>query len=266
MNQLEEIRSRLEKCDDIIIHALNQRMQIIEEIIEYKRNNGVPILQPEQEKKQRNILKEKLDNHKFEDEILDIFTYIVKNSRKVQAKSLFSYNIMLIGFMGVGKSTVSAKLSEMLAMDEIETDALIVEKERMSIADIFEKYGELYFRNCETNLLIELQERTRAIVSCGGGMPLRDENVACMKKGGRVVLLTASPETILERVKDSDERPILRNHKNVEFISDLMQKRADKYMAATDIIVDTDNKSALQVCEEIISKLTAMDRTNKGQK
>ena len=85
---------------------------------------------------------------------------------------------------------------------------------------------------------------------------MREINVREMKKNGRVVLLTASPETILERVKDSDERPLLRGRKNTEHISELMEIRRPKYRAAADIIVDTDHKNVEEIAEEIVGKLT----------
>ena len=84
---------------------------------------------------------------------------------------------------------------------------------------------------------------------------MRDRNVAEMKKNGRVVLLTAKPETILERVKDNHDRPLLENNKNVSFIADLLEKRRAKYEAAADIVVETDGKSELEICEEMIHRL-----------
>ena len=209
MSQLEEIRERLDLCDKKIVSVLEERMDIIKEIMVYKKENGLPILQPEQEKRQRKMLLTHVDENTYKDEILDIFTYIVENSRRIQAKTLFTHNILLIGFMGAGKSTVSTYLSKILASPQVEMDEEIVKKEGMSINKIFEEYGETYFRNCETNLLIELQKKNNQIISCGGGVALRDENVAEMKKNGKVVLLTASPEVILERVKDNDDRPLL---------------------------------------------------------
>ena len=256
MGRLEEIRERLEVCDKQIVSVLEDRMDIIKEIMEYKKENGLPILQPEQEKRQRKMLKEHVKENTYKEEILDIFTYIVKNSRKIQARTLFTHNIFLIGFMGVGKSTVSDYLSKILASPQVEMDQVIVNKEHMSINKIFEEYGEEYFRNCETNLLIELQKKNNQIVSCGGGVAMREINVREMKKNGRVVLLTASPETILERVKDSDERPLLRGRKNTEYISELMAIRRPKYRAAADIIVDTDHKNVEEIAEEIVGKLT----------
>lgn len=256
MGKLEEIRERLEVCDKQIVSVLEDRMDIIKEIMEYKKENGLPILQPEQEKRQRKMLKEHVKENTYKEEIINIFAYILENSRRIQARTLFTHNIFLIGFMGVGKSTVSDYLSKILASPQVEMDQVIVNKEQMSINKIFEEYGEEYFRNCETNLLIELQKKNNQIVSCGGGVAMREINVREMKKNGRVVLLTASPETILERVKDSDERPLLRGRKNTEYISELMEIRRPKYRAAADIIVDTDHKNVEEIAEEIVGKLT----------
>ena len=260
MDKIEAIREKIGECDDIIIEQLAVRMSYIQEIISYKKATGIPILQPEQEKKQTDALKNKLGDNEFEEEILDIFKYIMKNSRRIQAKSLFDYNIFLIGFMGAGKSTIAGELK-----DKLEMDQMIVEKQGMSISEIFDEYGEAYFRNLESNTLIELQKRKQTIVSCGGGVVMREENTDHMKKNGRVVLLTAKPETIYERVKDSDERPILNNNMNVEFISGLMDKRKDRYEAVADITVATDGKNVTQICEEIISKLIALDNAKEAE-
>ena len=259
MNDLEMYRESLALCDDKIIDALVERSKIVEKIMAYKEEYGMPILQPAQEAKQEQRLKDKLEGSKYQDEIYDVFRRIVRNSKRIQARKLFSYNIVLIGFMGAGKSTVSDYLSTMFAMRIVEMDQVIADREEMSIPDIFATYGEEYFREQETKLLIELQNKKNTIISCGGGAALRAENVAEMKKNGRVVLLTASPETVYERVKDSDDRPVLKENNNVEFIADLMENRREKYEAAADIVIQTDNKTVLQVCEELITKLMEMD-------
>ena len=172
---------------------------------------------------------------------------------------MFNYNIVLIGFMGAGKSTISEFLKNSFAMEVIEMDQIIAEREGMTISDIFEVYGEQYFRNLETNLLIEMQSKTNVVISCGGGTPMRECNVVEMKKNGRVVLLTAKPETILDRVKDSHDRPLIENNKTVPFIAELMEKRREKYEAAADIVIETDGKDELQICEELILRLRQMD-------
>ncbi len=256
MKDLEKIRESIRECDDRIIEALADRMKLIEDVAEYKKQHGMAILQPEQERRQEEVLAAKLEGNRYKGEIMDIFSHIVRKSREIQARSLFSHNIFLVGFMGAGKTTVSKYLSTMLALERVELDELIVQKEGMTISSIFEEYGEEYFRNCESNALLELQKRSQLVVSCGGGIVLRDENIANMKRNGRVVLLAASPETTLERVKDSDERPILRNNMNVGFIAALMEKRRERYLKAADIIIETDGKTVQEVCEEIVAALS----------
>lgn len=162
---------------------------------------------------------------------------------------------MLIGFMGAGKTTVSRELSRITGMEEIDMDAYIVEKEGMAISDMFEQFGEEYFREKETESLIEIMKHTNRIVSCGGGVVVKEKNVEHMKNGGVVVLLTATPETTLARVKNSTDRPILNGNMNVEFISQLMEKRRERYLAVADIIVATDNKTIPDICREIMDKI-----------
>ena len=259
MNDLEMYREQLALCDDKIIDALAERNAIIEKIMAYKETYGMPILQPAQEAKQERRLNEKLQGNKYSEEIHDVFQRILRNSKRIQARKLFSYNIVLIGFMGAGKTTISDYLSTMFDMRLVEMDQEIAEREEMSIPDIFATYGEEYFRGLETKLLKELQTGKNCVISCGGGAALRAENVTEMKKNGRVVLLTASPETIYDRVKDSDDRPVLNGNKNVDFIADLMEKRREKYEAAADVVIQTDNKTILEISEELISKLMELD-------
>lgn len=256
--ELACLRSIIADCDERITAALKTRMECIEGIITYKRENGLPVLQPEQERKQLARVAEAVAGSVFEEEILHIFEGIIENSKRIQAKTLFDKNILLIGFMGAGKSTVSAKLSELLAMEIMEMDAHIQEKEGMSIKEIFAVNGEEYFRNCESNTLIELREKKHMVVSCGGGVPLREKNVELMKNSGYVVWLTATPEAIYDRVKDSTERPLLNGNMNVPFIQNLMESRREKYERVADIVIDTTGKEIESICEELLQKLSAL--------
>jgi len=258
MNQLEVLRESLGQCDEIILDALLMRNRIVEDIMVYKEAHDLPVLQPEQEAKQKGWLEARMEGRRHKKEVNDVFASITQNSKRIQSRNLFNYNIFLIGFMGAGKSTISDYLKNALAMDVVEMDQCIVERQGMSISDIFETYGE-YFRELETNLLIEMQSQSNVVVSCGGGVPMRERNVVEMKKNGRVVLLTAKPETILERVKDNHDRPLLENNKTVPFIADLMEKRRAKYEAAADIVIQTDGKSELEICEELIHRLREAD-------
>ncbi len=164
-------------------------------------------------------------------------------------------NLFLIGFMGAGKSTVAGFMKEKYGMPLVEMDETLVEREQMSIPEIFEQKGEAYFRQAETDLLREIQQSSNTIVSCGGGVAMREENVQIMKENGKVVLLTAKPESILERVKNDDNRPLLKNRKTVEGIQELMDARRPFYEAAADLIVSTDTQSLEEICEEIVRNL-----------
>ena len=164
-------------------------------------------------------------------------------------------NIYLIGFMGSGKSTVAAVFEKQHQMQLIEMDQRISEQEGMTIPQIFEKNGEAYFRSLETELLKGLQGRENKIVSCGGGVVLRPENVEFMKDNGTIVLLWAKPKTILDRVKGNSDRPLLNGNMNEEYIRAMMEERKPKYKMAADIVVHTDGKNALEIYNEIVEKI-----------
>lgn len=164
-------------------------------------------------------------------------------------------NIFLVGFMGTGKSTLSRYLKKHTGICELDMDQKIEEDQQMKISDIFAQKGEPYFRSLETQLLVDLQTQKGLLVSCGGGVVLREENVQEMKKSGVIVLLTAKPETILERVRYNDDRPLLRGNKNVPFIANMLKERGPKYLAAADIILETDDRSVEQIAEAFCERL-----------
>ncbi|MDO4490082.1 MAG: shikimate kinase [Lachnospiraceae bacterium] len=176
-------------------------------------------------------------------------------SEKIQAK--LPYNLYFIGFMGAGKSTVAGYMKRHYSMPLMEMDETLVKREGMTIPEIFAEKGEAYFRQAETDLLKEIAEQTNMIVSCGGGVVMRPENVEIMKKSGKIVLLTASPESILKRVKGDDNRPLLKGRKTVEGISELMEARRPHYEAAADVVVRTDTQSLKGICQEIFDRLQA---------
>lgn len=169
-------------------------------------------------------------------------------------------NIFLIGFMGTGKTTVSKQLGKMLKFLEIDMDAEIERREEMKISTIFDTYGEEYFRGLETGLLKEFQQKSGYIISCGGGVVLRPENVRIMKANGRVVLLTAEVENIYKRVCHSKNRPLLNGNMNVAYIREMLEQRNDAYKAAADITVVTDDKEPEKIAEEILEYMEKMQK------
>ncbi len=174
-------------------------------------------------------------------------------------------HIFLIGFMGVGKTTVSQKLKALMNADEIDMDAVIVRENHMTISEMFERFGEDYFREKETELLRRIAGYKPTIVSCGGGCVMRKENVALMKACGTIVLLTAEPVTVYHRVKNGTARPVLNGHMNVKYIAGLMEKRRAAYEGACDLSVSTDGKRPAQIAEEILGQITrSKDYTEGG--
>lgn len=167
-------------------------------------------------------------------------------------------NIFLIGFMGTGKTTVSEKLSSQLGFSELDMDREIEKRQQKKISEIFAEGGEEAFRELETALLREFSQTSDCVVSCGGGVVLRKKNVRSMKENGIIVLLTAEPETVYERVHSGTDRPLLNGNMNVGYIRELMGKRSDIYREAADITVKTDGKSPESITEEIVGKIKQM--------
>ena len=143
MSQLDVLRESLGQCDEILLDALLMRNRIVEDIMVYKEANDIPILQPEQEAKQKEWLARRMEGKRHKNEVDAVFEEITRNSKKIQARKLFDYNIVLIGFMGAGKSTISDFLRTVFAMEVVEMDQIIAEREGMSISDIFETYGRI---------------------------------------------------------------------------------------------------------------------------
>ena len=165
-------------------------------------------------------------------------------------------NIFLIGFMGVGKSTVAPMLAERLGVPLTDMGPLIrARRGGMSSAQIFDQLGEDAYRETETAILRERLEHKGQVFSCGGGITVRDENVRMMREKGTVIWLTATPETILEHLAGDDSRPLLRGRKTPEGIAEFMEERRPLYEKAADIQLAVDGMSPEQVVEAIVGIL-----------
>ncbi len=162
-------------------------------------------------------------------------------------------NVFLIGFMGVGKSTMARILAQELQMELIEMDETIESEQGMTINEIFAKQGEAGFRDIESAFIERISQGKRVVVSCGGGAVLRKQNVENMKKSGKIVFLTATPQTIFERVRYSTNRPLLNGNMNVEYIAELMERRRSIYEEAADVVIATDEKSEDMILKELLA-------------
>ena len=165
-------------------------------------------------------------------------------------------NVVLIGFMGSGKSTIGNLLSQMCDLPLWDTDQMIEMEVGCTIRKIFDIQGEETFRCMETALLQKLcREETLGVFSTGGGMPLRLENAQWLKKLGTVIWLRLSPDTAYGRLKQDTTRPILQCEDPKGRITQLISKRAAAYESAADITVDVDDKSKEQIVREILEAL-----------
>jgi len=160
-------------------------------------------------------------------------------------------NIVLIGFMAAGKSTVAQKLAELCKRPVISTDKLIEQREKSTIAHIFATKGEMYFRAAEARAVEVVSKKKNAIIDCGGGVVLNSKNIAALKKNGRLFYLAASVDVISKRAKNNKERPLLNVADQKETITSLLAKRQPLYNQANHMI-DTDTKTIEQICKEIV--------------
>ncbi len=161
-------------------------------------------------------------------------------------------NIVLIGFMGCGKSTVGKELAAVLKFSFCDTDALIEATYEKSISKMFEEDGEAYFRNAETELLKKLSAEADGIVlATGGGMPMRKENAKLLRDIGNVIFLETKIEDILERLQKDTGRPLADGVDKENRLRLLYEERLPVYRAAADYCVDTEQKSVQEIVTEI---------------
>lgn len=160
-------------------------------------------------------------------------------------------NVVLIGFMATGKTTVAGLLAKKLGWAAFDCDAWVEKAKGMSVARIFEKEGEAEFRRAEAAALEELAGYDHAVISTGGGAPLSDENMRTLEKNGFVVWLSARPDTVLERLKtEGAKRPLLAGKDPAVAVKELLAKREKAY-ARHHASVKTDGRTPEQVAEEI---------------
>lgn len=153
-------------------------------------------------------------------------------------------NIILIGYMGSGKSTIGEKTARSLEVEFLDTDTLIEEQEGMTISELFAQKGEAYFRQKETETIRNLKkESKRMVIATGGGLPMKEENQGLLKELGIVVYLKASVDTLVERLKEDTTRPLLKEGDLREKIETMLEVRNPVYEKVADIVLETDTKS-----------------------
>lgn len=162
--------------------------------------------------------------------------------------------IILIGFMGVGKTTIGKIIAKKLKLNFVDMDNYIEKREGKSISKIFEEYGEQHFRELESESLKDLIKSDNIVISTGGGIVTTKENSDILKKEKIVIFLDANTQTILNNLyKEIDKRPLLSNSKNIEYtISNLLNQRYEKYNSICDIKIDINEKNIEEVVSQIL--------------
>ena len=160
-------------------------------------------------------------------------------------------NIVLVGLMGAGKTTVGKILAEKLKKNFIDTDELIVQEAKKSINEIFEKFGEKYFRELEKNIISKTSQLSDNVISIGGGALENPENISNLKQNGILFYLRADVDTLEKRLQNANDRPLLKNTPLKEKLTELLNKREKNYLLSQKII-DTTNKTTDTISEEII--------------
>ena len=161
-------------------------------------------------------------------------------------------NIILVGFMGSGKTSIGMKLARAFSYEFLDSDNEIEQEQQKKINAIFAEQGEEAFREMETQFLVKLcGKKKKFVLGTGGGMPIREENITLLKKLGTVVFLKAGEEELVKHLKNDTTRPLLAEGDLYEKIHTLYAKRLPVYESVADYIVQTDGKTFYEIIKEI---------------
>ncbi|MCI8342760.1 MAG: shikimate kinase [Firmicutes bacterium] len=173
-------------------------------------------------------------------------------------------NIVLIGFMGCGKTSVGKKVGHKTGYKFIDTDVYIENSEKMAVSEIFAQKGETHFRRLEKELCLSLSEKSGHVIATGGGIIKSAENAENLKKNGIIVYLKASPHHINKNLFKDNSRPLLSGGNKKEKIKILMFERQLLYESTADITISVSNKSKEKIAENIIKEVRKFDKNMRN--
>ena len=185
--------------------------------------------------------------------IVELFRFIMQQSRNVQMRHCIPKNIVLIGFMACGKTTIGKELAKLSGYVFVDTDAEIENRHCQSIKAIFAEHGEAKFRESERAVIAQLTGQEHCVIASGGGAILDVANVRALKLNGILVWLKLSVETMIERLNTASGRPLADEIATAE-IERLYRQRAEQYEKTADIIIDADGKSVTEICVDILEQ------------
>ena len=164
-------------------------------------------------------------------------------------------NIVLIGFMGSGKTSVGIRLSKGLKKEFIDMDDFIEKREGAKVSEIFKTKGEAYFRELEKDLCVRYSEPKGKVIATGGGVIKSEENVTNLKKGGIIIYLKCSSKQIAHNLRNDNSRPLLKVKDKEKKIAELLAQREPTYRKCADIIINVTNIDLNKTVEVIKHKL-----------
>jgi shikimate kinase len=178
-------------------------------------------------------------------------------------------NIVLIGYRGTGKTVVGKRIADRLARPFFDSDPLVEERGRMTIAQMVENQGWPFFRKLEKAVIEELSEKTSSVIATGGGAVMDEDNAARLKQTGALVLLEADPEVLLQRIfadeASAGKRPPLSDGNDYEELQTLLAERTPVYRKLAQLSVNTTDLSPDDVAARIVNNLKNLGlQTNEG--
>ncbi len=178
-------------------------------------------------------------------------------------KLIMSNNIILVGLMGAGKSTIGRNLAKRLEKEFYDSDRVIEERTGVDIATIFEIEGEEGFRNREVQVISELCQLDNIVLATGGGSILRDENRRNMKKYSQVIYLSTTAELLYSRIRHDKSRPLMQTSNPLETLKSLLKDREPFYKEVSDLVITTGKQKANVIVKRVENALKQSDLKNK---
>lgn len=252
MDDLNELREKLDGIDRGIMRLFAERMDTAESIGRLKRINGIPVTDPAREQK---VISSRLEclPEKYRDGAERLTRLLIGESKRLQKSG---FNLYLEGMPDCGKTRMGKKLKELLSLPLADTDGIIMSSVGKTIDEIFDSSGEETFREIEAQVLLAAAAKGGTIVALGGGTPLWGDNASVMKHSGVTVFLDRKPEKLLGQ--NVVNRPLLRGSTREETDRRILAQyaeRHDKYLALSDLTVDPDDPSAAEAIAEFYLKL-----------
>lgn len=185
---------------------------------------------------------------------VEVSDSLVETVYRNLCEAIYGKKIVLVGYMGAGKTTIGKKIANDYGYEFLDTDEMIVQEAGMSISDIFAKYGEAHFREIESEILQKiLNHKGNLVVSTGGGLPLKENNRNLIKIIGKVFYLHASADNIYDRVKGDTARPLLMCDDPYKKICQMLEERDPIYRLAMDVLIDTSSQDLDKIVNNIMS-------------